>query len=92
MENLVTDSISIEEFEIGFSSLSWQSVKEYDTFEKDSKRVKNFHLNPKSYGFCGLATSIFLQFEVLEDEEKRLKIMSKVLFRRSYSIYNLEFF
>jgi hypothetical protein len=39
------------------------------TFTRDPKRVKNFQLNPKAYGFCSLVTAIFRQFEVLEDEE-----------------------
>ena len=69
MENLVTDSIDMEEFKIGFSLLWWESMEEDATFTKDLKRVKNFHLNPKSYGFCSLVTAIFRQFEVLEDEE-----------------------
>ena len=59
MENLVTD----------FSLLWWESMEEDATLAKDSKRGKNFHLNPKSYGFCSLVTSVFRQFEVLEDEE-----------------------
>jgi hypothetical protein len=66
MENLVTDSIDMEEFKIGFSLLWWESMEEDATFTKDPKRV---HLNPKSYGFCSLVTAIFRQFEVLEDEE-----------------------
>ena len=69
MENLVTDSIGMEEFKIGFSLLWWESMEEDATFTKDPKRVKNFHLNPKSYGFCSLGTLIFRQFEVLEDKK-----------------------
>ena len=69
MENLVTDSIDMEEFKIDFSLLWWESMEEDATFTKDPKRVKNFHLNPKCYGFCSLVTAIFRQFEVLEDEE-----------------------
>jgi hypothetical protein len=69
MENLLTDSINMEEFQIGFSLLWWESMDEDATFTRDSKRVKNFQLNPKAYGFCSLVTAIFRQFEVLEDEE-----------------------
>ena len=69
MENLVTDSIDMEEFQIGFSLLWWESMDEDATFTRDPKRVKNFQLNPKAYGFCSLVTAIFRQFEVLEDEE-----------------------
>ena len=68
MENLVTDSIDMEEFKIAFSLLWWESMDEDATFTKDPKRVKNFQLNPKAYGFCSLVTAIFRQFEVLEDE------------------------
>jgi hypothetical protein len=69
MENYTHNSIDMEQFEIGFSRLWWDSMKEDATFTKDPKRVKNFQLNPKAYGFCGLVTAIFRQFEVLEDEE-----------------------
>lgn len=69
MENLVTDSIDMEEFQIGFSLLWWKSMDEDATFTRDPKRVKNFPLNPKAYGFCSLVTAIFRQFEVLEYEE-----------------------
>ena len=69
MENLVTDSIDMEEFEIGFSRLWWESMDEDATFTIDSKGVKNFQINPKAYGFGSLVTAIFRQFEVLGDEE-----------------------
>lgn len=69
MEDLVTDSIDMEEFQIGFSLLWCESMDEDATFTRDPKRVKNFQLNPKAYGFCSLVTAIFRQFEVLEDEK-----------------------
>ena len=69
MESLVTDSIDMEEFKIRFSRLWWESMHEHAAFKRDPKRVKNFQLNPKAYGFCSLVTAVFRQFEVLEDEE-----------------------
>ena len=72
MENLINDSIDMEQFKIAFSRLWWKSIKEDDIFkedERDLKRVKNFQHNPRSDGFCGLVTAVFRQFEVLEDED-----------------------
>ena len=69
MENLVTDSIDMEEFEIGFSLVWWESMKEDKSLQLDLKGLKNFELDPKSYRFGSLVTAIFRQFEVLEDEE-----------------------
>jgi hypothetical protein len=69
MKNYVHDSIDFEHFKIAFSRLWRDSMKEDATFTRDPKRVKNFQLNPKAYGFCSLVTAIFRQFEVLEDEE-----------------------
>ena len=48
MENFIHDSIDMEQFEIAFSRLWWKSMKEYDAFEIDLKRVKNFQPNPRS--------------------------------------------
>ena len=43
-----------------------QSIK---ALQIDLKGLKNFELDPKSDGFGSLVTSVFRQFEVLEDEE-----------------------
>lgn len=59
----------MEEFEIAFSQLWWKKMKLYDAFEIDLKGLKNFKLDPKSDEFGSLVTSVYRQFEVLEDEE-----------------------
>ena len=69
MENYVHDFIDFEHFEIAFSRLWWESMKEYDALKVDLKGLKNFELDPKSDGFGRFVTSVFRQFEVLEDEE-----------------------
>jgi len=69
MENYVHDSIDFEHFKIAFSRLWRESMKEDDALQIDLKGLKNFQLDPKSDGFGSLVTSVFRQFEVLEDEE-----------------------
>ena len=69
MDNFIQDSIDMEQFEIAFSQLWWETMKVYDAFEIDLKGLKNFQLDPKSDGFGSFVTSVFRQFEVLEDEE-----------------------
>ena len=69
MENYVNDSIDFENFEIAFSQLWWQSMKEDKALQIDLKGLKNFELDPKSDGFSSLVIFVFRQFEVLEDEE-----------------------
>jgi len=69
MENFIHDSIDMEEFEIAFSQLWCEKMKEGDAFERDLKRIENVQLDPRSDGFGSFVTSVFRQFEVLEDEE-----------------------
>lgn len=59
----------MEQFEIAFSQLWWETMKVYDTFEIDLEELKNFELDPKSDRFGSWVTGVFRQFEVLEDEE-----------------------
>jgi hypothetical protein len=68
MENFVNDSIDMEQFEIAFSQLWWESMKAHDAFQIDLKRIKDLQLDPRSYRFCHFVTSVFRQFEELEDE------------------------
>ena len=69
MENYTHNSIDFEHFEIAFSRLWKETMKVYDTFEIDLKKLKNFELDPKSDRFGSFITAVFRQFEVLEDEE-----------------------
>jgi hypothetical protein len=69
MENYLHDSIDFEEFEIAFSRLWWEMMEEDEAFQMDLKGVENLQLDPRSDGFGSLVTSVFRQFEVLEDEE-----------------------
>jgi hypothetical protein len=64
MENYVHDSIDFEHFEIAFSRLWWESMKEDGAFRRDLKGLKNFQLDPKSDRFGSFVTSVFRQFEV----------------------------
>ena len=69
MENLVNDSIDMEEFEIAFSQLWRETFKADKAFQMDLKRVENLQLDPRSDRFGSFMTAVFRQFEVLEDEE-----------------------
>lgn len=69
MKNYVHDSIDFEQFEIAFSQLWWDSMKEDKALQIDLKGLKNFELDPKSDGFGSFITAVFREFEVLEDEE-----------------------
>ena len=69
MENYVNDSIDFEDFEIAFSQLWRKSITEDKALEIDLKGLQNFEFDPQSHKFGSLVTSIFRQFEVLEDEE-----------------------
>jgi hypothetical protein len=69
MENYLHDSIDFEEFEIAFSRLWWEMMEEDEAFQMDLKGVENLQLDPRSDGFGSLVTSVFRQFEVLEDDE-----------------------
>ena len=69
MANYTHNSIDFEHFEIAFSRLWKETMKVYDTFEIDLKKLKNFELDPKSDRFGSFITAVFRQFEVLEDEE-----------------------
>ena len=69
MDNFIHDFIDMEQFEIAFSQLWWENMKAYDAFEIDLKGLKNFELDPKSNKFGSFITSVFRQFEVLEDED-----------------------
>ena len=69
LESYTHNSVDMEQFEIAFSQLWWETMKVYGTFEIDLKKLKNFELDPKSDRFGSFITAVFRQFEVLEDEE-----------------------
>nr|WPV76441.1 hypothetical protein [Naviculales sp.] len=69
MENFVNDSIEMEEFKIAFSRLWWENMEAHNIFKRDLKGLKNFELDPRSDRFCSFVTSVFRQFEILEDED-----------------------
>jgi hypothetical protein len=71
IDNFIQDSIDMEQFEIAFSKLWWETMKLYHEFEINVQEFKNFDFepDPKSDGFGNLMSAIFRQFEVLEDEE-----------------------
>ena len=69
MDNFIHDFMDMEQFEIAFSQLWWENMKAFDAFEIDLKELKNFEPDPKSNKFGSSITSVFRQFEVLEDED-----------------------
>ena len=69
MEDYVHNSIDFEHFEIAFSRLWTETFRADSAFQMDLKRVENLQLDPRSDGFGTLVTSVYPQFEVLEDEE-----------------------
>ena len=92
MDNFIQDSIDMEQFEIAFSQLWWETMKVYDAFEIDLKGLKNFKLDPKSDGF-GPLSSVNLKFWKMKSApSKRLRITFGIFSRRSNHIYNLKLF
>ena len=88
----------MEKFEITFSQLWNETIRADEAFQMDLKRVENLQLDPRSDGFGTLVTSVFRQFEVLEDvlseiEESRvyegedLKALEKLKEKFSYDNY-----
>jgi hypothetical protein len=69
MENCVHNSIDFEHFEIAFSRLWKETFRVDRAFQMDLKGVENLQLDPRSDGFGSLVSSVYRQFEVLEDEE-----------------------
>jgi hypothetical protein len=69
MENLIDGLIDMEKFEITFSRLWKETFRADSAFQMDLKRVENLQLDPRSDEFGPLVTSVYRQFEVLEDEE-----------------------
>jgi hypothetical protein len=69
MDNLIYGLIDMEKFEITFSRLWEETLSAHSAFQMDLKRVENLQLDPRSDGFGSLITSVYRQFEVLEDEE-----------------------
>jgi hypothetical protein len=69
MDNLIHGLIDMEKFEITFSRLWKETFRADSAFQIDLKRVENLQLDPRSDGFGTLVTSVYRQFEVLEDEE-----------------------
>ena len=69
MDNLIHGLIDMEKFEITLSRLWKETFRADSAFQMDLKRVENLQLDPRSDGFGSLVTSVYRQFEVLEDEE-----------------------
>lgn len=69
MDNLIHGLIDMEKFEITFSRLWKETFRADSAFQMDLKRVENLQRDPRSDGFGTLITSVYRQFEVLEDEE-----------------------
>ena len=69
MDNLIHGLIDMEKFEITFSRLWKETFRADSAFQMDLKRVENLQLDPRSDGFGSWVTSVYRQFEVLEDEE-----------------------
>ena len=69
MNNLISGLIDMENFEITFSQLWKKTFREERALQMDFKRVENLQLDPRSDGFGSWVTSVYRQFEVLEDEE-----------------------
>jgi hypothetical protein len=68
MKYFVDNSLELEQFEIDFSLLWWETMEEDNAVKLNLKRINNFHPNPRSYKFGSWITAIYRQFEELEDE------------------------
>lgn len=69
MDNLIHGLIDMENFEITFSRLWYETLRANRAFQMDLKRVENLQFDPRSDGFGSWITAVFRQFEFLEDEE-----------------------
>jgi hypothetical protein len=68
MKYFVDNSLELEQFEIDFSLLWWETMEEDNAVKLNLKRINNFHPNPRSYKFGSWITAIYRQFEELENE------------------------
>lgn len=68
MEKLIGDTIDFKEFEIAFSLLYQKTTEELDMFMIDLKRIEKFQPGTQSYLFGSFISSIFRQFEEVEEE------------------------
>jgi hypothetical protein len=69
MKNFIDNIIDFEEFETAFSLLYRKTGEEYDMFNIDLKQIEKFQPSPtRPYRFASFISSIFRQFEEVEDE------------------------
>ena len=68
MKNLINNSLHFDEFETAFSVLYRKITKEFHMFIIDLKQIEKFQPSTRSYRFASSISSIFRQFEEIEDE------------------------
>lgn len=68
MKNLLNDIINFEKFEIAFSLLYRKTTEEFETYKRNLNKIETFMPSTQSYRFASIVSSIFRQFELIEDE------------------------
>lgn len=93
VKSFVEDSLEFEQFETNFSLLWEKSRDEFRAVQRDLEQIKNFHPNPRSYGFSSWTTVIYRKFEELEDEyctEQDIKDFAKEVYLKFQHFLNEE--
>lgn len=68
MQNYIENSMTSEEFETAFSSLWNRTITEFQQIKLDLEQIKSFQPNPEAANCWSYITSLYRQFEELEDE------------------------
>ena len=68
MKKLINNKINFDEFETAFSLLYRKTTDEVQIFERDLEQIETFEPSTRLDRFASFITSIFRQFEEIEDE------------------------
>ena len=67
-ESFLDNSINFDEFQTAFTLLARKTSEEVDMFKIDLEYIDKFQPSTRSYRFATVITSIYRQFEEIEDE------------------------
>jgi hypothetical protein len=93
MKNFLDNILDFDEFETAFSLLYEEVKKEVNIFKIDLKQIEKFQPSTRSYRFASVITSIYRQFEELEDEyctEQEFKDLLKKVYLKLQNFLNEE--
>ena len=93
MKNFIDNIFDFDEFETAFSLLYWKITEEFDMFIINLKQIYKFQPSPRSDSFASFISSIFRQFEEVEDEyctEQEVKDFVKKVYLKFQNFLNEE--